>query len=177
VNELRCRARSSYNERIVTLVLPRISVYMVLPNVVIMDFTGLNLKYFAYFTTDKDTRLNVFSQNSNCGGRFSANEARTRREQTFRFSAAIHYLTSQQIKTHALMFSLRTAVVVGDSSPTKPAPAGNKHSVFPLPFITLFHNRFSKCRSPASNQVFHILKISVDIRGRSRIEILAISFR
>jgi len=65
-----------------------------LPNVVIMGFTGLNLKYFAYFTTDKDKCLNIFS--------------------------------------------LRTAVVVGDSSQTKPAPAGNKHSVFPLPFITLF---------------------------------------
>jgi hypothetical protein len=68
-----------------------------LPNVVITDFTGLNLKYFAYFTTDKDTRLNLFSQNSRCRGRFIANEACTRREQTFRFSAAVHYLISQQI--------------------------------------------------------------------------------
>ena len=52
-----------------------LSVYTMLPNVVIMDFTGLNVKYFAYFTTDKDTRLNLFSQSSSCRGRFIANEA------------------------------------------------------------------------------------------------------
>jgi hypothetical protein len=103
-----------------------------LPDVVIMDFTGLNLKYFAYFTTDKGTRLNLLYQNSSCRGRFIEEEACTRREQQYRF---------------------------------------------PLPFITLFHNRFSKCRSAASNQVCHILKISVGKRGRSRVEILANYFR
>jgi hypothetical protein len=52
-----------------------------LPNVEITDFTGLNLKYFVYFTTDKDTSLNLFSQNSRCRGRFIAKEAWARREQ------------------------------------------------------------------------------------------------
>ena len=46
-----------------------------LPNIVIIDCTGLNLKYFDYFTTDKDTGLNRFSQNSSCRGGFIANEA------------------------------------------------------------------------------------------------------
>ena len=57
------------------MVLSRLSVYTMLPNVVIMDCTGLNLKYFSYFVTDKDTRLNLVSQNSSCRGRFNANEA------------------------------------------------------------------------------------------------------
>ena len=60
--------------------LSRLNVYMMLPSVVITDFTGLILKYFAYFLTDKDTRLNLFSQNSRCRGRFIANEACTSRE-------------------------------------------------------------------------------------------------
>jgi hypothetical protein len=41
-----------------------LSVYMMLPNVVIMDFTGLNLKYFAYFAKDSqsaDLRLLIRS--------------------------------------------------------------------------------------------------------------------
>jgi hypothetical protein len=67
---------------LVTLALSRLSVYMLLPNVVTMDFTVLNLKYFAYLTTDKDTLLNLFFQNSSCRGRLIANEACIRREIT-----------------------------------------------------------------------------------------------